>query len=145
MFNSTVVEQDELEKEKNLWNLICLLFSDEQDTKKKEGENDLDMELENFEGLSEVAIVENLEKGNPFLRRIKLVIQWLEKIAAESNHLKLIKERMSAFPEKCSNWEHTLHHLSIMNTASIGIKEKFSGRDFINELVKFKKIIGKLF
>lgn len=113
-----------------------------------ENENGFEMDTENYEGLSEVAIVKNLEKKNPLLRRVKLIIQWLEKIAAESNYLKLIREKMSAFSDKCTNWEHTLHHLTSTNSFGKKDRNQFTGRDFVNELVEkfsYQKNHSKVF
>jgi len=89
---------------------------------------------ENSQGTNEVVVIERLERKNPFLRRIKMIIKWLERIAAQSANLKLVKEKLASFQERCSNWEHTLHHLK--SSSSFNRKEKFqSGREFVNELV----------
>lgn len=135
LLNSALSEQEELDKEKYLWDLICKLYMDELDDNSKSNDIDLvEEEQTSFEGVNEQHIARNLEKRNPFLRRIKLIISWLEKIAAESNHLKLIKEKMSAFSEKCFSWEHTLHHLKSLNNLNRKEKVQFSSRDYVNEL-----------
>jgi nuclear pore complex protein Nup107 len=86
------------------------------------------------EGISEQCIAKNLERKNPFIRRIRIIINWLENIAAESNNLKQVKEKMSAFSEKCFSWEHTLHHLKNLNNFARKDKAQFTGRDYVNEL-----------
>jgi len=144
LYNSTLNDQEDLDKEKHIWNLIYLLYEDEENMKKEEEEEDnenmnFDSEENHMEKICEAALVKSLERKNSFLRRIKMIIKWLEKIAAESNHLKLVKEKMSAFPLKCSSWEHTLHHLKNSNTFQRKEKIQMSGRDFVNELVSFRK------
>jgi hypothetical protein len=124
-----ITEQEEIEIEKNIWNLIHLLYTDEQNVRNNEDENFMDKNVENAEGVNEVLLVENLERKNPLIRRIRIIIQWLEKIASESNNMKVIREKMSAFPEKCFNWEHTLHQISKKSTIQM------SGRDYVTELV----------
>ena len=96
------------------------------------------MEVNNnsYETVNEAAIVRNLERKNPLLRRIKIVLRWLENISKESASLKVIKEKMSGFAEKCSGWEHTLHQLKNVNVLHRKEKSQFSGRDLINELVR---------
>lgn len=124
-----ITEQEEIEIEKNIWDLIHLLYTDEQNVKNNENENFIDTNLENVEGVNEVVLVENFERKSPLIRRIRIIIQWLEKIASESNNMKLIREKMSAFPERCFNWEHTLHQLGKKSTVQM------SGRDYVTELV----------
>jgi hypothetical protein len=142
-------DQEELDKEKHIWNLICMLYEDEENMKKDEENENMDMgEMNHMEKICESALVKNLERKNSFLRRIKLIINWLEKIASESNHLKLVKEKMSAFQLKCSGWEHTLHYLKNLNTFQRKEKIQMSGRDFVSELVNFRNFIcinSKLF
>lgn len=118
-----------------MWQLINMLYTDEQNELANENEKDEMMENdENCQGTNEVVIVERLERKNSFLRRVKTIINWLEKIAAQSANLKLVKEKLASFQERCSNWEHTLHHLKSAN--SFNRKEKFqSGREFVSELV----------
>jgi hypothetical protein len=129
-------EQHEMDKEKDLWSLLLLLYMDEQNLK-AENENENFEDVENFESINEQTIARNLEKSYPLLRRIRLVIEWLEKIARESNYLKSIKENLSSFSEKCTNWEHTLHYLK--NATSFTKKDKLqhhSNREFVTELVR---------
>ena len=144
MYNLTLNEQQDLDKEKHIWNLICLLYEDEENMKKEEDNENMnfDSDENQIEKVSEAALVKNLEKKNSFLRRIKIIIKWLEKIASESVHMQQVKEKISAFPLKCSSWEHTLHHLKNMNTFNKKEKVQTSGRDFVTELVftKFRII-----
>ncbi|CAF0971958.1 unnamed protein product [Brachionus calyciflorus] len=134
LYNTISNEYESMEKEKNLWNLIYQMFIDEQETKQHDNDIEADMDIENFEGLSEDALVKNLEKRNPFVRRVKLVIDWLEKNAAQSNYMKSIKDNMSSFAEKCANWEHTLHHLKSSSTFGRKDKISLSGREYVDEL-----------
>ena len=124
-----ITEQEEIEIEKNIWDLIHLLYTDEQNVKNNENENFIDTHLENVESVNEVVLVDNFERKSPLIRRIRIIIQWLEKIASESNNMKLIREKMSAFPERCCKWEHTLHQLGKKSTVQM------SGRDYVTELV----------
>lgn len=132
MYNRTLIEQDGLDKEKYIWSLIREFFQDEQETKNRESEFEADMDIENAEGLNETSIVRNLEKRNPFVRRVKLVINWLERIAHESDYMKKIKENLNSFTAKSVNWEHTLHNLK--NSSCFGDKNAFSGREYVDEL-----------
>jgi hypothetical protein len=136
LYNSILLEQEELYKEKNLWDLIHLLYLDEQNAKNNMNDDELDSEVNNnYESVNEAAIVRSLEKRNPLLRRIKIVLKWLENIAKESSSLKTIKEKMSGFADKCSGWEHTLHQLKNVTVFNKKDKSQFSGRDLVNELV----------
>ncbi len=83
---------------------------------------------------------ERLLRKQPLLRRIKLIIDWLEKIASESKHSHIVRQKIAEFSEKCTGWEHTLHYLKNSNS-SLNKKEKpntypQSNRDFIDEMVK---------
>lgn len=91
------------------------------------------MDIENSEGLNEISIVQNLEKRNPFVRRIKLVINWLERIANESDYMKKIKENLNSFTAKSVNWEHTLHNLRT-SCYGHGNKSTLSGREYVDEV-----------
>ena len=96
--------------------------------------------------INEAQIARNLERSSSLLRRIRLIIDWLERIAGESAHMRSMREKMSEFPERCSNWEHTLHHLKSVNggASSSGVGGVLttkkptplmaSTRDFVNEL-----------
>ena len=122
-----------------------MLYEDQENLKRDEDNENMNFDDsdENYiERISEVALARGLERNNSFLRRIKLIIQWLEKIAAESNYMKVVKEKMSAFPEKGSSWEHTLHHLKNVNTFSKKEKIQLSGRDYVTELVMFSCYFG---
>ncbi len=135
-------EQEELYKEKNLWDLIYLLYLDEQNVKNNMNDDEVDSEVNNnYESVNEMAIVRSLEKKNSLLRRIKIVLRWLENIAKESNSLKTIKEKMSGFADKCTAWEHTLHQLKNATVFNKKDKGQFSGRDLVNELVNSNKLI----
>lgn len=127
-------DQDGLDKEKYIWTLIRALFEDEQNTKNRDNNFEDDMEIENSEGLSETAIVNNLEKRNSFVRRVKLVIDWLEKVVYESDYMKKIKENLNSFSEKSVNWEHTLHKLKSRDAFGRIDKSTLSGREFVDEL-----------
>ena len=139
-------EYEEIENEKHLWQLLQRLFIDQQkeegciqdeledqilySDKNENNGSDLDELM-----LNERALIERLEKSYPLLRRIRIVINWLESIARESDYYKSIRESMNGFSEKCANWEHTLHYLK--SAKSVGQKEKnlLSGREFVTELV----------
>ena len=132
-----IVEQEDLEKERNLWNLIYLLYSDEQNsTKDFEMANEEDKENdENKIGFNEAFLIERLERKNPLFRRVRIVIEWLEQVAFESNSLKVIKEKISEFPEKCLSWEHTSHQLKNLNSFNKKDKTLLSNREYVDELV----------
>jgi hypothetical protein len=130
------------------------LFVDEQNLKGPNEKEDTDGEdecitmLENDDdenniGMNEALLVAKLEKENAFLRRIKLIIKWLERIAAESDYMKSIRQKLSSFPEKCFNWEYTLHHLKSQKNK--GDKTPFFGREYITELVRHCRIQASFF
>jgi hypothetical protein len=127
-----------LDKEKHLWNLIYLLYKDEQETQERatlEEEED----KENFDcvGLNEAKLEKNLLKKYPLVRRIKLIIDWMEKIAHESKSFVSVKQKIGEFREKCAGWEHTLHNLKHSNS-SLNKRERlstYSAREFVDELV----------
>lgn len=139
LYNSIQIENEELKNEKHLWNLIYKLFEDNHLSRQSNQDNDGRGLLKgNYsESLNEAAIVADIEKNNPLLRRIKIVLKWLEEVARESNSLKQIREKMSSFSEKCSGWEHTLHHLKNTNMYARKDRGPFTGRDYINELVQW--------
>ncbi len=114
--------------------MIHSLYLDELNSKNNISADDTDLEINNnYESINEDTIVKNLERKNPLLRRIKLVLKWIENINKESHSLKLIIEKMSAFADTSSSWQHTLHQLK--NSNIFNKKEKqFSGRDLVNEL-----------
>ena len=91
------------------------MYLDEQRSESELAEDE-DMETTEDEpeiGFDEALLVKRLLKKNPHLRKIKLVIEWVEKISAQSKHLDLVKQKIGEFQEKCTSWEHTLHHLKI--------------------------------
>lgn len=141
LYNSTLNELDEIDKEKHLWHLIKLLYVDEQnegEAGERDDENGMVMDNDENEEeavINEKTIVKRLEKSYPLLRRIRAVIEWLEAIARESDYLRTVRESMSAFSEKCANWEHTFHYLKSANSINKKDKAFFSGRDFVTELV----------
>lgn len=86
---------------------------------------------------NERALVQRLEKTIPLLRRIRIVINWLEKVSRESEYYKTVRESLNGFSEKCANWEHTLHLLK--SVKCIGQKDKNvpPGREFVTEIVLY--------
>ncbi len=131
-----MIELEELEREKNLWNLIHVLYLDEEQIYQQENHIDDEMDGSNSTdvGSDEVLLVRQLLQKNPLLRKIKLVIEWCEKISAQSKNLEHVRQKIGEFQEKCSSWEHTLHHLK--NAQSFNKKENyiFSNREFVDEL-----------
>lgn len=125
------IELDDLEKEKNLWHLIHNLYLDEQSTQQSDDNNAMDTDTDYPAGFDETLILRRLLKKNPLLRKIKLVIDWLESIAAQSKNLDLVKQKIGEFQEKCSSWEHTLHYLKNANSFN---KQSSSNREFVDEL-----------
>jgi hypothetical protein len=119
------------------------LYTDET-TRQDEEENDddyyeqQDKENNNSIGINEIMLEKRLLKQQPLLRRIKLVIEWLEKQASESKNLNSIRNKIGEFSEKCTGWDHTLHHLKHAQTPSLNKKEKLtnlmSSREFVDEL-----------
>ena len=104
----------------------------------KENEMYMNEELDEKEaaiGIDEALLVEHLLQKKPMLRKIKLVIEWLEKIASESKSLESVRQKIGEFPEKCLSWEHTLHHLKNVNQFNKKEKHHFSNREFVDELV----------
>lgn len=84
---------------------------------------------------NECALVRRLEKTNPLLRRIKIVIDWLENVSRESEYYKTVRESLNGFSEKCANWEHTLHFLKSAKCIVQKDKNVALGREFVTEIV----------
>ena len=134
--NTALNEQEDLEKEKYLWQLLHILYVDEQTKQENELLNEEEEDKENTIGTNELLLETHLLKTQPLFRRIKLIIDWLEKIFAESKSLNLVKQKIGEFNEKCTGWEHTLHHLKHSNSA-FNKKERlntYSTREFVDEL-----------
>lgn len=145
--NSTQIEQEDLEKEKHLWNLLHILYLDEQETQEMRGIEDddegtelleQDKENNNNIGVNELYLEERLLRKQPLMRRIKLIVEWLERIASESKQSTVVRQKIGEFSEKCTGWEHTLHYLKHSNS-SFNKKERpnnypQSNRDFVYEM-----------
>ena len=89
--------------------------------------------------MNELDLEARLLRKQPLLRRIKLIIDWLERIASESKQSHVVRQKIGEFSEKCTGWEHTLHYLKHSNS-SFSKKEKpnnypQSNRDFVDEMV----------
>lgn len=113
------------------------MYTDEQERLEEEEERSNKENDENSVGINEVMLEKRLLKSQPMLRRIKITIEWLEKLASESKNYKLVKQKISEFNEKCAGWEHTLHHLK-HSSSSFNKKERlntYSSREFVDELV----------
>ncbi len=134
--NAALTELDELEKEKNLWHLARILYLDEQSSMEmahdaNDSEEDEGMDV----GIDEALLVQRLLRKNPVLRKIKLVIEWLEDISSQSKNVKLARQKIGEFSEKSQCWDHTLHHLKNQNSFNKKENYMFSNRDFVDELV----------
>lgn len=112
------------------------MYSDEEAAKEAEA-FDEDLEEDTNIGFNEVMLVERLLQKNPLLRKIKLVIEWLEDISSRSKNLEMVRQKIGEFSETCSSWSHTLHHLK--NQKSFNKKENYiySNREFVDELVSY--------
>lgn len=144
--NAALTELDELEKEKNLWNLVRILYLDEQtsvgNNVQDNGEDDEDEGMD--VGIDEALLVQRLLRKNPVLRKIKLVIDWLEEISSQSKSVTLVRQKIGEFSEKSQSWEHTLHHLKNQNSFNKKENYIFSNRDFVDELVNIKSYGNQL-
>jgi nuclear pore complex protein Nup107 len=90
-------------------------------------END---ENSNYVFKNEAKQAKRLTLKNSFLRRVKVIVNWLEYNARDN--LVQIKNKISSMPEKCTNWEHTLHQLH--STSSTQQQQQQHTRDFVSEL-----------
>lgn len=132
--NTALTELDELEKEKNLWNLVRILYLDEQNSAENVNDNDEDEDEGMDVGIDEALLVQRLLRKNPVLRKIKLVIEWLEEISSQSKSVMLVRQKIGEFSEKSQSWEHTLHHLKNQNSFNKKENYIFSNREFVDEL-----------
>lgn len=143
--NTALTELDELEKEKNLWNLVRILYLDEQNSAENVNDNDEDEDEGMDVGIDEALLVQRLLRKNPVLRKIKLVIEWLEEISSQSKSVMLVRQKIGEFSEKSQSWEHTLHHLKNQNSFNKKENYIFSNREFVDELVNEMIITIELF
>ncbi len=98
---------------------------------KKEHQNNDDMEVieedENEQVFkNEAKLVQKLTKTNSLLRRLKIIITWLE--MNSKKNLDLIQDKISSFTQKYC-WEHTLHQLNSKER-----KLHLNIRDYVTEL-----------
>ncbi len=120
-------ENEILERESHLWHLFNQLYEDDLNST-----NRIEMDDENDENSvhvfkNEAKLAQTLVKNNSFLRRVRLILNWLEHNAKDN--LVQIKNKISAMPEKCTNWDHTLHQLH-----STSAQQQHHTRDFVTEL-----------
>ena len=114
-------EQEDVEKEAQLWNLIQLIYKD-----RNEHQNDHDMEIMEDENdqvfKNEAKLVQKLTKNNSLFRRLKKVMMKSKK------NLDKIQDKISSFTQKYC-WEHTLHQLNSKER-----KLHLNIRDYVTEL-----------
>ena len=118
-------EQDEIEKEGQIWNLISLFQKDIEDNESISNNSNMEIGDENV-FKNEAKLVHKLTENNSILRRLKLIISWLE--LNSMKNLDLIQNKISSFTEKYC-WEHTLHQL--VNKER---KIQLNIRDYVTEL-----------
>ncbi|XP_071455139.1 nuclear pore complex protein Nup107 [Hetaerina americana] len=95
-----------LSNERDLWRLVHCLYKDRL-LDNGNGKED-DEEVDPTRPLSEKEVVMNLYRDDANLRQCQLVIDWLEKSAADESD-RLI--HIEAFTDHTIGWENTLHQL----------------------------------
>ncbi|ENN75270.1 hypothetical protein D910_02376 [Dendroctonus ponderosae] len=115
----TVDEELWLEKERDTWRLLYILF---QDRLAVQSMMDEDAQIQYF-GKSEKTCVENLFKRENLIRECQLVIDWLEAEACEKD------DSVLHFSDSTVGWENTLHQLQSAETIAFG-----SSRPIVDKL-----------
>ncbi|KAL1509474.1 hypothetical protein ABEB36_004200 [Hypothenemus hampei] len=114
-----VNEEKWLEKERDTWRLLFILFQDRLMTQNLMEE---DLPLQYF-GKSEKKCVENLFKREHLIRECQLVIDWLEAGASEKD------DEVLHFSDATVGWENTLHQLQSADTIAFS-----SSRAIVTEM-----------
>ncbi|XP_056635270.1 nuclear pore complex protein Nup107 [Diorhabda sublineata] len=104
---SQLEEEISLEKERNTWRLIFILYQDRLLTQNLMKD---DCEPIQYFGQSEKLCVQNLFKRNNLIRESQLIIDWLECSAADRDDETLV------FSDSTVGWENTLHQLKSADT-----------------------------
>ncbi|XP_066138201.1 nuclear pore complex protein Nup107 [Euwallacea fornicatus] len=107
-----VVEEEKwLEKEKDTWRLLFILFQDRLMIQNLSEEG---TEALHYHGRSEKLCIENLFKRDHLIRECQLVIDWLEADAGEKEN------QILHFSDVTVGWENTLHQLQSNGTIAFG-------------------------
>ncbi|XP_060529410.1 nuclear pore complex protein Nup107 [Cylas formicarius] len=101
-----VDEEEWLEKERDTWRLMFILYQDRLVSQSVEGNG----EIIPYFGRSEKNCVESLFKRESLVRECQLVIDWLECQAAEKD------DQVLHFSDSSVGWENTLHQLQSADT-----------------------------
>ncbi|XP_050509495.1 nuclear pore complex protein Nup107 [Diabrotica virgifera virgifera] len=105
---SQLEEEISLEKERNTWRLLFILYQDRLLTQNlMKDDND---EVIQYFGQSEKLCVLNLFKRDSLIRENQLIIDWLESNAADRDDEALL------FSDSTVGWENTLHQLQSADT-----------------------------
>ncbi|CAG9860633.1 unnamed protein product [Phyllotreta striolata] len=103
---SRIEEEISLEKERNTWRLLFVLYQD-----RLMSQNAMeDGGLVQYFGRSEKLCVQNLFKRDNLVREIQLIIDWLESNAADRD------DEVLHFADSTIGWENTLHQLQSADT-----------------------------
>lgn len=103
----------ELRAERDTWRLVRILFKDRLESEHIDEEDALMDTL--GKRLSDKDIVDNFYQKNSFIRQCQLVVDWLEKNAADDFD-ETCFEKMEHFSDQGVAWEHTLHTLLDMES-----------------------------
>ncbi len=101
-----------------------------RDSDAQKASDDMDLDIDNDENghvfKNEEKLVQKFTEKNSLLRRLKLIITWLELISRKN--LDTIQNKVSSFTQKYC-WQHTLHHLNSKER-----KLQLNIRDYVTEL-----------
>ncbi|XP_030749921.1 nuclear pore complex protein Nup107 [Sitophilus oryzae] len=107
---SSIDEENWLEKERDTWKLLYILY---QDRFMAQNLVDEDMPIQYF-GKSEKNCMESLFKRESLVRECQLVIDWLESQTCEKD------DKVLHFSDSTVGWENTLHQLQSSDTIAFG-------------------------
>lgn len=105
-----------LENERNTWRLISALYQNRLFSKAEyeEKKEDEQMEVVFSKAMSEKEVVTQFFKEDNATRECQLVVDWLEKIAADQYEA-IVAPQLGHFTDKTVAWENTLHQLQNEN------------------------------
>ncbi|XP_046383963.1 nuclear pore complex protein Nup107 [Ischnura elegans] len=98
-----------LRNERDIWRLVDCLYKDRL-MDSANGKQDDEEEIDPTRHLSEKEAVMNLYRDDAILRQCQLVIDWLEKGAADESESDRLMH-LEAFTDHTIGWENTLHQL----------------------------------
>nr|CAH7732455.1 unnamed protein product [Callosobruchus chinensis] len=118
---SQIEEESCLERERNTWRLIFVLYQDRLLTQNLMEDEALG--IPQYFGRSEKLCMQNLFKRDSLVREAQIVIDWLESNAADRD------DEALHFSDSTMGWENTLHQLQSAETIAFG-----SSREIVRHL-----------